>query len=431
MKRALLVVFVLFFLVAVAIAGWYAVHTRQIEAELQRYKAWGGARRPVKVTFEVQPCPGTPEDQPLWISGNAPEMGGWDGAGVALTRGQDGKYRGTIEVLSGIEYSYKVTRGSWSTVERGPQGQEIPNRTLMVEQDATIPITIATWVDGGKSIPGLHTLSGTIREHRKFRSELLNNERTIMVYLPPGYDQSPDIRYPVLYMHDGQNLFDAATSFAGIEWKVDEAAQELIGEGRIEPLIIVGIYNSEQRTAEFTPPQPHSTAGGESERGLLYARFVIEEVKPFIDKTYRTRPDRKNTALAGSSMGGMITLYIAKTFPGVFGQVAVLTPHLRVGQRDIVQELSAGDTQWIKGMRLWIDMGDRGEGNYPGTDPMGDARALVQVLQGAGLRTGIDYQYTEIPGGEHNESAWQARIDQVLLFLFAKPAEQPAAAGAG
>ncbi|HWP40565.1 MAG TPA: alpha/beta hydrolase-fold protein [Tepidisphaeraceae bacterium] len=430
MKRALLVVFALFFLLAVAIAGWYAVHTRQIQAELERYKAWGSARRPVKVTFEVEPCPGTPADQPLWISGNAPEMGGWDGAGVPLTRGQDGKYRGSIQVLSGIEYSYKVTRGSWSTVERGPQGQEIPNRTLIVEQDTTIPITIATWVDGGKSVPGLHTLSGTVREHRKFRSQLLNNERTIMVYLPPGYDQSPELACPVLYMHDGQNLFDAATSFAGIEWKVDEAAQELIGQGRIEPLIIVGIYNSEQRTAEFTPPCPDST-GGESERGLLYARFIVEEVKPFIDKTYRTKPDRKNTAMAGSSMGGMITLYIASSFPQVFGQAAVLTPHLRVGQRDIVKELSAGDTQWMKNMRFWIDMGDNAGQNYPGANPVEDARALVQVLDKAGLRQGIDYQYVEIPGGEHNESAWQARIDQVLLFLFARPAEGPAAAPSG
>src|SRR5262249_33385857 len=160
---------------------------------------------------------------PLWISGNASDLGGWDGAGVQLKKMEDGKHHGEIEVTSDVEYAYKVTRGSWSTVERGPKGEETANRTFKAEGESKVQGAVATWVDGGKSVPGLHTVSGIVREHRKFHSDALKNERTILVYLPPGYDndQAKESRYPVLYMQDGQNLFDAATSFAGIEWKVD------------------------------------------------------------------------------------------------------------------------------------------------------------------------------------------------------------------
>jgi predicted alpha/beta superfamily hydrolase len=416
MKKSLLIGLAILCVSAAGIAGWYAIHTRQIEAELAQYKQWADARKLVKVEFVVDAPKDTPPDQSLWISGDAADLGGWDGAGVQLAKTPDGKHHGQIEVMSGIEYAFKVTRGSWSTVERGPKGEETPNHTLKVDADTNVPITVATWVDGGKSMPGLHTLSGLVREHRKFHSAALGNDRTIVVYLPPGYDESPDRRYPVLYMQDGQNLFDAATSFAGIEWKVDEAAQKLISENKIEPVIIVGIYNSEQRTPEFTPPGPSSSAAAQAD---VYAKFVVEQVKPFIDQTYRTKPDRASTSLAGSSMGGLISLYTLKSHPQTFGQLAILTPHLRTTDRDILAEWSKEDLAWLRNTRIWLDMGDKGGDNYPGKSPIDDARNLVKLFESAGLKKDIDFKYTEIPGGEHNEPAWQGRVDQVLMFLYA------------
>src|SRR5206468_8014045 len=121
----------------------------------------------------------------------------------------------------------------------------------------TVQASVATWVDKGKTVPGRVTLTGTFQQHKKFHSSILNNERTIIVYLPPGYEEeaNQNTRYPVLYMQDGQNLFDESTSFAGVEWRVDETAQKLMESAKIQPAIIVGIYNAgEQRTAEFTPP---------------------------------------------------------------------------------------------------------------------------------------------------------------------------------
>src|SRR3954463_1252851 len=171
MKKIVAVLIVTFIICLGAIAGWYGVHTRQIEAELAQYKQWADQRKQVKVEFVVDtPKETTPADQPLWISGNASDLGGWDGAGVQLRKSDDGKYHGQIEVMSGIEYAYKITRGSWSTVERGPNGEEIPNRTFKADMDTGLNVLVSSWVDGGKSVPGLHTLSGTLREHKKFHS---------------------------------------------------------------------------------------------------------------------------------------------------------------------------------------------------------------------------------------------------------------------
>ncbi|HJZ83033.1 MAG TPA: alpha/beta hydrolase-fold protein, partial [Pyrinomonadaceae bacterium] len=155
-----------------------------------------------------------------------------------------------------------------------------------------------------------HTLTGDVRLHHNFHSNVLNNDRDVIVYLPPGYEADKQKRYPVFYMHDGQNIFDGATSYIpGQEWRVDEVAQSLIAASRIEPLIIVGIYNAgRERVNEYTPAQDAKyKAGGKAD---LYGRFLVEEVKPFIDRTYRTMPDSKHTGLGGSSLGGLISLYL-------------------------------------------------------------------------------------------------------------------------
>jgi predicted alpha/beta superfamily hydrolase len=209
-------------------------------------------------------------------------------------------------------------------------------------------------------------------------------------------------------MQDGQNLFDGRTSYAGIEWKMDEAAQRLIESGQIKPAIIVGIYNSPDRTPEFTPPP--------TGRASDYAKFVVGEVKPFIDSHYRTMSDRANTAIGGSSMGGMVALWTARQHPDVFAQVAVLTPFLRVNEKPL-SDLLGSDVGWLKGKRVWIDMGPSPRKYYPGDKPIEDAQAFVKVLS-AGLKGDVDYKYLELNEGEHTEASWQTRVDQVLLFLY-------------
>lgn len=402
----------------VGIGGWYVAHTRATQSDLNRAIAdYETRQQKVNVTFTVAPPPNTPKEQVLYLSGSVPALGNWDAAGVALTKSPDGKYTATVsDLLNGMEYAFKVTRGTWGTVETDKDGKEIANHTFVAHKDAKVEAAIANWVDNGQAVPGRVTMTGNIIVHKNaLASKILNNQRTVVVYLPPGYDENKDQRYPVLYLQDGQNLFDEATSFQGIEWKLDETAQRLITEGRMRPAIIVGIYNAgEFRAAEFTPPIAGATGKGDA-----YARMLAEEAKPFIDEKYRTLTDRQNTIVGGGSQGALISLHAAKQHPNVFGQVVALSPWLRNADKPIIPDL-LGDAAWLKNAKLYLDMGTDPGHNYPSgaTNVLPDAQAFVTALEAAGLTQPANFSYREIEGGKHNEASWQATGESVLLALF-------------
>jgi predicted alpha/beta superfamily hydrolase len=163
-----------------------------------------------------------------------------------------------------------------------------------------------------------------LRKHEGFRSRFLRNQRDLIVYLPPGYDDQPGRRFPVLYLHDGQNLFDGATSFIpGMDWHVGQTADQSICSGAVEPLIIVGMYNTKARIREYTPTHVPKLGGGRADR---YAKFLIEEVKPFIEREYRTLAGPEKTGIGGSSLGGLVSLYLGLRIPEAFGKIAALSP---------------------------------------------------------------------------------------------------------
>jgi enterochelin esterase-like enzyme len=415
MKKTMLALIALLAVGLAGIGGWTLNMTQRSRAAADQYVQWAQNQKMVSVKFEITAPPETPPDQTLYLSGDASEMGSWDAAGVPLHRDDDGRYRATVDLLSGIPHKFKVTRGTWGSVERGADGADIPDHDFTGDPSTVVQSTVLTWVDGGKSIPGKVTLTGLFRLHKKFESKLLGNSRTIIVYLPPDYETQSDRRYPVLYMQDGQNLFDSSTAFAGIEWRVDESAQALITEKKIEPVIIVGIYNTPDRTAEFTPFE--KTPAGVPGRGTLYGRFIVEEVKPMIDHTYRTIPDRAHTSIAGSSQGGLITLTIAHDHPDIFSGVAVLDPWLRDSQNSLFDAWK--DDAWMKGMRFYVDMGSNGGAQYPGTTELQDLNQLTQLFGSSGLRKGSDYVSAVVDGAEHNEAAWQKRVPNFLTFLYA------------
>src|SRR4029453_2691091 len=179
-----------------------------------------------------------------------------------------------------------------------------------------------------------HTLTGNIKRHRAFPSKILGNRRDVLVYLPRGYRRLSRRRYPVLYLHDGQNVFDAATSFAGVEWGVDETAEGLIKENLIEPLIIVAVGNTgEKRVDEYAPTRGVIDAKAKRKKhskGLArnYAQFLMDELKPYIDRKYRTNPGAEFTGLGGSSLGGLVTLAIVILYPQFFGRLMVMSPSI-------------------------------------------------------------------------------------------------------
>jgi len=264
-----------------------------------------------------------------------------------------------------------------------------------------------------------HTLTGDVRLHTGFHSNILNNDRDVIVYLPPGYGASGTKHYPVFYMHDGQNLFDGATSFIpGQEWRVDEVAQSLIAAGKIEPLIVVGIYNAGvERVNEYTAAQdPKFKAGGKAD---LYGRFLVEELKPFIDKTYRTEKDARHTGLGGSSLGGLISLYLGLKYPTVFTRIAVVSPAVWWADNQIVRYTEEQSRR--PPLRIWLDIGTKeGRDANEARAAVDGARRLKKTLIRKGWEEGKTFKYFEAEGAEHNERAWAARIDQILEFLFPK-----------
>jgi predicted alpha/beta superfamily hydrolase len=262
-----------------------------------------------------------------------------------------------------------------------------------------------------------HTLTGDIRLHKNFHSKILNNDRDVIVYLPPGYDKDKQKRYSVLYFHDGQNLFDGATSYIpGQEWRLDEAAQSLIAAGKIEPLIIVGVYNTgKDRIDEYTPvAEPKYKAGGKAD---LYGQLLVKELKPFIDKTYRTKKDGAHTGLGGSSLGGLVSLYLGLKYPNVFGRVAVVSPSVWWAKNHIVNYVEAQKKK--PPLRIWLDIGTReGRDAAEAQTTVDGARLLKETLIRKGWKLDKDLKYFEAQGAEHNEKAWAARVEQILEFLF-------------
>jgi predicted alpha/beta superfamily hydrolase len=263
-----------------------------------------------------------------------------------------------------------------------------------------------------------HTLTGNIQEHRGFKSKIFANQRDVLVYLPRGYRRFSRQRYPVLYLQDGQNVMDAATSFGGVEWGVDETAQRLIRKNLIEPLIIVAIANTgEDRIHEYAPTRgviDTSAKRKKRSRGLArnYGRFLIEELKPYIDRKYRTKREAEFTGLGGSSLGGLLTLSLGLWFPNVFTRLIVMSPSIWWDDQVIVKMVEQLDGKLP--LKIWLDTGT----HEPGWER---ARILRDALVEKGWKLFDDLQYTEVEGGDHSEGAWSARVDPALRFLFPPP----------
>jgi predicted alpha/beta superfamily hydrolase len=256
-----------------------------------------------------------------------------------------------------------------------------------------------------------------IRFHPRFASRYLSTPRDLVVYLPPGYDAGA-FRCPVLYLQDGQNLFDPHTAFGGQDWRVDVTADDLILRGAIEPLIVVGIYNTGvRRISEYTPTKDaRHRKGGKGER---YARMMAHELKPFIDREYRTRRPAAHNGVGGSSLGGLVSLETGLRYPRVFGRLAILSPSVWWDNRSILEMVRAYKLEGRP--RIWLDSGTD-EGDAP-HQTLAELGLLCDALTEKGWREGVDLHCSVATGAGHNEHAWAARFGDVLQYLF--PRQQP------
>src|SRR5580658_3691865 len=261
--------------------------------------------------------------------------------------------------------------------------------------------------------PAVPVPAGSLWLH-ELSSRIFGNTRLLRVWLPPDYDGWGDTRYPVLYLNDGQNLFEPATAFAGVHWRVGETATRLSAEEKIRPLIIVGIDNTKNRASEYIPYNSKDPKVPNA-KGSCYPEFLRRDVLPLIEERYSVLTGPENTGLGGSSLGGLITLYTQLAAPGVFGRLLIESPSLFVANRKILEE-SRRFHSWPA--RMYLSMGTRETGNAEkDARIVDDVRELEAILREAGL----DEQRLKVrveEGAVHNESAWAARFPEALEFLY-------------
>lgn len=333
----------------------------------------------------------------VYLTGDIEPLGRWSADAVRLDW-HDYAFRTRLDIPSGTRFRFLHTRGHWRSAELDHLGREHAPREAVAEPGLRIEFEVPGW---GRD---------SVRYHPDFPSRFLPHPHTLTVHLPPGYDLHPHLRYPVLYLNDGQNLFDAHTSFAGVPWGCDETAERLARSGEVTPIIQVGVANSPDRLKEYGPKpgDPDDLSSG-------YARFLIEEVRPFIDREYRTRTGPRHTGVGGSSMGGLISLHLCRNYPDVFGLCAALSSSLWWDNERLIREVE-DDPAGLANCRTWLDMGGREGHSQVGMGAMvRRARRLAFHLRNVPAE---QFRYYEDADGSHNESAWAARFPDVLQFLF-------------
>lgn len=255
---------------------------------------------------------------------------------------------------------------------------------------------------------------GHIQIQRQFQSRAEGFERTLRIYTPDEYDQQKDRRFPVLYMHDGQNVFSHPESAVYDTWCVNTVMESLVGEGALQPWIIVGVDHGVGRIEEYTAwdDKKRSTKG----KAPDYAKFLCEELKPYIDRTYRTRIDAQSTAVAGSSLGGLVSLYLGSNRPSVFGRIGAFSPSVMWADRAIFTEWKTHTQKWS---RIYLDAGLSEHLDIEGEpyDYGGAVRDFFFLLKSLGYADNELFLVLE-PGGRHHENDWRRRLPLALRWLL-------------
>ncbi len=309
----------------------------------------------------------------------------WD-KGVAATAGADDTWLLTLPALSApIELKPLLDDATWS---RGPNYKLAPGQVLDVYPHFTVK-------------------QGTYAVHwAQFTSKILPSTRGIWLYLPPTYLENTRARLPVLYMHDGQNLFDASAAFGGNEWKVDETMDAAAEDGSAREAIVVGIENTADRMNEYTMPP--------SGKGDLYVKMITDEIKPMVDAELRTLTTRDQTALCGSSLGGLISTYAGVYHSDVFGLVGAMSPSTWWNGTQILGDVAKVPQQAQRPLKVYVDSGDSG----PSNDDVTNTAKLAQAYKTDGYAEGTTLHYVVQPGGQHSEVYWAERLPGGLAFLL-------------
>jgi predicted alpha/beta superfamily hydrolase len=346
----------------------------------------GNVPRPSATTLRIHYPAGS---HALTLRGDGAGLN-WD-TGVPLTAGADDTYTFTVADLQApLQWKPLLDDATWS---RGPNYKVSPGATVDV-------------------YPHFTTVTGTVEKLiADWHSPTLGNDRAVWAYLPASYAENTRAHYPVLYMHDGQNLFDPTLAFGGNEWKVDETLDAAAEDGSIAEIIVIGVENTAARIYEYTPTTDPTTPGGGG--GDLYLKALIEELKPQIDSMLRTLPDRPHTGILGSSLGGLISAYAGVKRPDVYGIVGAMSPSTWWNSDVIIGDVGGMPTS-ARPAIVYVDSGDSGTSN----DDVTDTNMLAATYVNIGYTSGVDFLHVVQTGGQHNEVYWAQRLPAALAFLF-------------
>lgn len=365
-----------------------------------------GIRAQYTLTFEVT-APDLAPKEVVYLTGSRPQLGNWDPGKLPMEDQGDGVWALTVQLPSRIDIEYKFTLGTWDREAVDEKGFPLPNYRLKTGKTSKVSHHLAHWKNGEPAkVEG--QVTGIVEFIRQVQGSGLK-PRDLAVWLPPSYAQDPEARFPVLYLHDGQNLFDPQLAAFKVDWQVDETFTQLIEAGKVPPMIIVGIYNTADRRPEY----------GDTPLGAAYRKWLIEDLKPNIDKKYRTLPDAAHTSVGGSSMGGMVSFILAWEHPDVFSSALCMSPAFRI-KRDTTKFDYVKPVKKYKGrkkpLRLYIDNGSLGVDKeiQPGVNKM------LKALKKKGYTIDQDLFYVKDPDDPHSESAWAERLPVALEWLFGR-----------
>jgi predicted alpha/beta superfamily hydrolase len=353
------------------------------------------------VRFAISTVPvNITSDTNLYIAGS---FNGWNpqDKNYRFEKTASGIYFFETKLADGM-HEFKITRGSWTKVECKKSGADIQNRFLKLSSDTTINLIIEEWADRFVKKPRVSTASKSVHIiDTAFVIPQLKRARRVWIYLPPGYSSSQK-HYPVLYMHDGQNVFDDSTSFAG-EWGVDETLDSI--SRRKKEIIVVAVdHGGQKRINEYCPYDMERFGKGE---GNQYLEFLVKTLKPFIDKNYRTEKDKQNTFIAGSSMGGLISMYAVLKYPKVFGGAGVFSPAFWVGPK-IFDDIKTKGKQ-VNSKIYFYCGGQEGDSMEPDmTKAFEDMRKVSKSKMACIVR----------PDGKHTEWVWREEFPLFYLWLM-------------
>ena len=342
------------------------------------------------LTIRIESKPATHAVDSIFAVGN---FNAWNAGNPAyiFAPNINGQFELVIKNITEAPLEFKFTRGSWDKAAVSKAGADLENNRITLTSDTTIDVSIEGWKDDFAGAEKQHTASHNVHIlSADFAMPQLDRTRKIWIYLPEGYKKGRR-KYPVMYMQDGQNLFDDFTSFSG-EWNIDETLDALIKTGT-PPCIVVGIDNGPQRMTEYNPYTFEKFGKGEGDK---YLNFIAKTLKPFVDKHYRTLKARESTTIAGSSMGGLIAYYALLKHPETFGNAGIFSPSFWIA--DKIKALTTTNGSKLKGKLFFYIGAKEGEDNV---------KNMEDIVQKLGVNSTANIYSVVDPEGQHNEQAWR------------------------